>query len=182
MIVERAANRIAEAIHSRDPEPTSSVAVLRYGLIIIMNTVLTVSLSLFGGALTGNFAATALFLGVFSLLRSISGGYHFNVSWKCTLLTVSTAVILPHVPISFTLHLILGGLSLLLFLIYAPSNLAKQSRIPEVYYPYLKVVSVAFVIVGLWMQRDVITLAILVQAISLVNVKGGVAGSGHQNN
>lgn len=181
MIVERAANRIAEAIHSRDPEPTSSVAVLRYGLIIIMNTVLTVSLCLIGGALTGKFADTALVLIVFAILRSISGGYHFNVSWKCTLLTMSTAILLPHIPISFTLYLILGGFSLLLFVIYAPSNLAKQSRIPEAYSPYLKVVSVALVIVGLWVQQDVITLAILVQAISLVNVKGGVAGGGHQN-
>ncbi|QYR21623.1 accessory gene regulator B family protein [Paenibacillus sp. sptzw28] len=174
-MIERFAERLAFSINHHAQDSSSSVKVLTYGIIMLLDFLFILVLSLTIGALTGKFIETAIGMGCFLLLRSISGGYHFNTSMSCILFSTFVSVTIPHVALSSGVTLILYVISILLFVIYSPSNLQNQSRIPSKYYPALKWISVGIVVASFLPTMEVVTLAIFIQALSLVrfNRKGG---------
>jgi len=173
MIVERTADRIAQAIYNKIPEQSSSIPVLRYGMIIVLNTALTIGFAMGLGSVLGKPGETAIVLLVIALLRMISGGFHFSASKWCTLFTTGTVVLIPHVVLTSVSYWVLAICSILLFLWFSPSNLEKQSRIPRKYYPVLKIISVGVVVVGVVLNWDIILCSIFVQALSLIRFERG---------
>lgn len=169
-MIEKLAGNFAKTIHHYAQEPLISVPVLKYGLIIVINTIFVVSLSLTLGGLTGKLLETAIGMGCFLILRALSGGYHLNTSAACILLSTFISVTIPHISLNETSIIIISLISISLFIIYSPSNLQRQSRIPSRYYPLLKVSSTALAIGGLLLGIEVITLSILIQALSLIRL------------
>lgn len=171
MMIEKLASIVAVSIYRHAKQKSIRVAILKYGLIIVFDAVLIVALSLTIGGITGKLLETAIGIVCFLVLRAVSGGHHLNTSTSCILLSTFISASIPHIPLHGSLFVILTLLSILLFSIYSPSNLQKQSRIPPEYYPFLKILSIVMVAGSYLLQMEVITLAVFVQAISLIHFK-----------
>jgi accessory gene regulator B len=168
MIIENVADRLAVVIKKSNPEKTASVAVLKYGLIIFLNFMTTVGLALIIGLIIGNIGEVAIALIAFLILRTFSGGVHFNTALQCTIVSslVIVTTTLPNLsPIGI---LIANIISCILILVYAPSRLEKQSNFPKKYYPALKLLSLLIVSANFLVQSEVLSLVFLVQSISLI--------------
>jgi accessory gene regulator B len=70
------------------------------------------------------------------------------------------------------LSMIFTAVSLILILIYAPSGIERQSRIPRKYYPLLKLISFLLVASNLLIQADVLSVTFLIQALLLIKIRG----------
>src|SRR5690554_2422168 len=106
------ARRIAVSIKNTNPEKTHSVEVMTFALIILMNGLLSFSLALLIGAITGKAYMTLIAIIAFVLLRFCSGGFHFQSSMACTIVSCAIFAIIPHIPVNYEWFLILTGLSL----------------------------------------------------------------------
>lgn len=168
-MIDRLAGRLAVVLHHHSQDTSISLPVLKYGLIIVLDSVIIVSLSLILGGMTGKLQETAIGMGVFLLFRAISGGHHLNTSMKCIILSTFLSVSIPHIPLHESASVIITIISTILFAVYAPSNLQKQSRIPRAYYPLLKAASTALVAGSYMLNKEVITLSIFIQAVSLIH-------------
>lgn len=172
-MIEKLAGKLAKNLHHYAEEPLISISVLKYGLTIVINTIFVVSLSLTLGGLTGKLLETAIGIGCFLILRACSGGHHLNTSTACILLSTLISVTIPHVSLHEISIIMISLISIALFMIYSPSNLQRQSRIPSRYYPLLKVISTALAVGGLLLGMEVITVSIFIQALSLIRFKLG---------
>ncbi|MBD2846243.1 accessory gene regulator B family protein [Paenibacillus sp. IB182496] len=175
-MIEKAADRLAGFIYEAADDAKFNKAILRYALIIVVNFVLTISFVMAVSALFGYWEEVAFGLFIFIILRAISGGYHFSTSTPCFILTTLTALAIPLVPLTVTGMNVLYAVSLVLFILFSPSNLQKQSRIPKKYYPVLKLVSVLFVGLTWPLYSEIMTMAIFTQALTMIHFtfwKGG---------
>lgn len=171
-MIEWLASYLATRIRSVIPEHASGHAVLQYGLIIIINLFITLTLALFIGGMMNELSDTLIGILTFALLRAISGGFHLNTSIGCMILSVCIFTIIPLFSLSEEATVVLSLISLILFLILAPANLANQSRISPKHYPVLKVMSCLLVVLSYFVSSSVssvITLAVFIQALSLIS-------------
>ncbi len=171
-VLDTLANRIAISIKKANPEQTHSVEVLTFALILLINGLTSFAIALFVGALAGKLLLTALGIMGFVLLRFCSGGFHFQSSITCTIVSSAIFIVIPHIPLNDTWGLVITILSLILILIYAPARIEQHSNIPKKYYPLLK--SIAFVLVSMnfVIQLPVLTIAFFGQAVLLIHLKG----------
>lgn len=170
-VIDSFANRIAVSIKKTNPEKTHSVEVMTFALIILINGLVSFSLAMLIGIITGYFLATLLAIVAFVLLRMCSGGYHFQSSVSCTIVSIAIFVLIPHIPMNYMWFLVLTGCSLMLILLYAPAQIEQHSNIPKKYYPLLKCIAFVLVCMNLVFQSPVLTLAFFGQALSLIYVK-----------
>lgn len=170
-MIERLADILAVSIYRHAAQPSISIPILKYGLIVVIDTALILALSLTLGGITGKLMETAVGIICFLVLRAISGGYHLNTSTACTILSTFIAVSIPHIPLKESQFEIITLISVLIFIVYSPSNLEKQSRIPSKYYPLLKVISIIMAAGSYLVKMEVVTLAVLIQSLSLIRFK-----------
>ncbi len=170
-MVEAMALRLAEAIKRIEPDRTASIAVMKFSIEVLMNTLITLFFISIVGFLTGAFGKTMLGLGAFVLLRFFSGGLHLSKAIHCSFLSVILISIAPHIPLSNTGILIIGGANLILILAFAPSNIEGHARIPNKYFPLLKLVSALIVSINFVFLSSTIVMVQLFQAISTINFK-----------
>ncbi|MFC7749090.1 accessory gene regulator ArgB-like protein [Paenibacillus thermoaerophilus] len=166
-MIESMANRIATRIKETNPEQTVSVAVMKYSLIILFTTIGGFVLTMAIGIVTGKALPTFLALISFAVLRFFSGGFHFKSALMCILGSTAVIAPLPHIPVNELAFYILMGGSLLLLLLFAPSNIKGNSKIPEKYYPLLKIVSMLVVSSNFIFHSEVMALAFFIQAITV---------------
>jgi len=158
------ANRLKQSV----PEHPASVAVMKYGLQIFIETILTLLLAISISLLTGMTGEMLLALIAFAILRAVSGGFHFSAAWACLWSSAIGANLLAYATFNDTIILICTGISLLLAAIYAPSKIDKQTRIPKKYYPMLKVISLVIISANLLFMSSIIAAAFLVQSLTLI--------------
>jgi Membrane protein putatively involved in post-translational modification of the autoinducing quorum-sensing peptide len=167
-MIEAISNKLAIAIKSASKNEQASVAVIRFGLILIINTIIIVISCFVLGLILGKLAEVMLALLSFAALRSVSGGFHLKSNMACIVLSVCTMIAIPFVPLTRTINLSLTVASLLLILIYAPSNIEKQTRVPERYFFAFKIISLLIASTNLFLQTDVMALAFFIQSLSLI--------------
>ncbi|MCR8981597.1 accessory gene regulator ArgB-like protein [Brevibacillus laterosporus] len=167
-MIDIIAKKIAIAIKRANPNETASIEVLQYALVILIGSFVTIFISLSIGVATDKFKETALVLFSFALLRFFSGGYHFSTSMQCSMTTIIFSILLPHIPISNTVSMILLYVSIIVTAVYAPSGIERQSRIPKKYYPALKIISILIVSSNLIIGSPLITKAFFLQALTLI--------------
>lgn len=167
-MIESLAARMAEGIKRRAPDHPASVAVLKHSLAILINSLAIISFSLIAGVITGHIKETVTILIAFALLRMVSGGLHLKSGSMCVLVTTSLFVLLSLVKISDGLGIVLNSISLILVILFAPTDIKKQSRIPEKYYPLLKFLSAAMIISSFWIDFSTITACFFVQSLMLI--------------
>jgi accessory gene regulator B len=170
-MIEALSEKIAISIKKSNEAETVSVAVMKFALIILFNFFIPVLLSLLIGLLTDRFGETLLSLTAFVLLRMSSGGYHFKSPIACMLSTLFVATVPPLIDLSREWSMLVTGVSLLLFLLLAPSNMRGYHTLPEKYYPVLKLLCVSMVAANFPINSDTVALVSLLQGISLLKWK-----------
>lgn len=167
-MIETLAEKISTYLKDQNEEETTSIAIMKYSLIIIINVLVTIIFSFTIGAITGKLLETSVTFAIASILRFISGGFHFKSATNCIVVSTILISCIPHIAISKEISFYFTLLGLILFIIYAPSNITGHTRIPEKYFPYLKLVSVVFVGCNLIIQNQIFALIFLLQGISLI--------------
>lgn len=97
--------------------------VYQYGIEITISSMLNVTLVLLCSLILGNIIAGILYLFIFIVLRSFTGGYHATTYFRCNLTFVSTFII------TYFAYIIISGCQ---FSIYICGALAFASLIPIV--------------------------------------------------
>ncbi|CAI6023956.1 Accessory gene regulator protein B [Paenibacillus sp. JJ-100] len=167
-MIEVAAGRIARHIKSVVPNHPVPEDSMRHSLIIILNFVSVVVLTVLAGLATGRLDEAVMLLKCFAFLRLFSGGLHLQTSMGCAIITAGTATALSMLSIGTGFSGTLTVISMLIMLIYAPSGIENQTRIPERFYPALKVISFLVVASNLWFGSSMAAIAFFVQALTLV--------------
>lgn len=173
-MIESIAGKMAFSIKQANPDKTSSVEVMKFSLMIILNTVAIVVFSLIIGGITGRLWATAVTLFSFALLKQASGGRHLKSSEYCVLWSTVAMSLLPHIPIYESWVIWMTATSCILVLLFAPANMNKQARITEKFYPLLKMISLLIVASNFIFDSDTLAKVFILQATMLIPFKRGV--------
>ncbi len=153
-----------------------SVDVIVYAMNIVANTLSIVVLSLLAGLLTGEFGRTVLVLGVFALIRYLSGGYHLKSGLWCIVVSSAVMSVIPHIHLSDNWTSILTAIALVVVILLAPANYDKYATIDPKYFPLMKVISSLVVASNFVFMSDVMALAFITQAGLLPFKEGGEQG------
>ena len=167
-MIERLADITAAWMKELVPEHPASVGVLKYGLHIIYNTLLTLVLCVAPALVLGQTAEVLVALAAFASLRAISGGFHFASPVACAIASSVTMLLLSYVQLEAPYMFILTAISVVFAAIYAPSNIEEQTRIPKRYFRHLKIASILLISSNFLIMSPIIAAAFAVQSISLV--------------
>lgn len=170
-MVESLSLRIAQMIKRVEPERTASLEVLKFALIVLLNTMITVIAITVIGALTDSLVETLFGLTSFIILRYFSGGLHMKKAVHCSLISIICIVAAPHIPLTETGVIIVGMISLVLILVFAPSNIEGHARIPKKYHFLLKIVAAVIVCANFFLMSSTIAIVFLVQSSSTIRIK-----------
>ncbi|MFD2411120.1 accessory gene regulator ArgB-like protein [Paenibacillus rhizoplanae] len=162
------ASRIAVKIKNANPEETHSIEIMQYSLGIIFNTLLIIVSTAIISLTWGHFAESITFLLCFSILRLASGGFHLKTTMACNIVTILLSTLLPFfITFSDSTLWIVNSINLIIVIMYAP-NPDKNARIPTFLYPILKLISIVIVSSNFFFQSNVLGLAFLVQALTVI--------------
>lgn len=147
-----------------NPEETRSVEVMKYGLAMFLNLILSVGCSLMLGAMTGRFQETLEAIFAFAVLRRFSGGLHAPNLTACFLVSFCIFSVIPHIGrLVAEWHLWLASFcTIVLVLVFAHTDYSGQKRYVH------KGISFLIVCVGVFYQAAPVTLAMFVQAVLLI--------------
>ncbi|MGG4104545.1 accessory gene regulator B family protein [Paenibacillus lautus] len=179
-MIERAALWISEGIKRQVPEHPSSVGVLKHAIAILLNILCIVTFTLVISIYTGHMKQAITGLIGFALLRQFSGGIHVKTGAGCIVITTALFTAVSFVDLGELPTQILNILSFLLVVLFAPSKIAKQSRIPRKHYPKLRLISCIIVGVNFFIQSPTLSIVFFIQALSLIHLKGGESSVGNQ--
>lgn len=172
-MIDKISTLIALKIKRINPEETASVEVMSFSLIILISTFATLFLALGGSLLLGTIRGTGLVLVSFAFLRFFSGGFHFKRSEACIISTAIGSIVIPFIHLNSTLIIILTLLSVLIISIFAPRGINQSRIFNRSHYKLLKLISIFIVIINIYVESEVLTITYLVQAVTLLFVKGG---------
>lgn len=167
-MIDAAALKLAALIKKASPEETTSIEIMAYALTVILNTVFVLAESLFIGWLTGKLYEAAIVFFALALLRLFSGGFHMPTTLGCNAVSVGVCTAVSHSAVFFQPWTsLLTFLSLVLVLAFSPV-VDRHTRVSKVKYPLLKMISALIVSLNFFLHSDVIGLAFLIQAVTLV--------------
>lgn len=160
MLVNSLADRIVAFIHKHDPN-ASSPAVLRYGLVQLINQLIVMGIVLVTAAITGHFWIALLCSLAFPFLRQFSGGLHLASMHVCNTVTATFVLVAVYTPIvhwytGFVVNLI----AIAILAIYAPSN-TRQSKLSRFTRKFL---SVGIAAINLLLQWPELSVLFIIQA------------------
>ncbi|WP_186438492.1 accessory gene regulator ArgB-like protein [Cohnella terricola] len=176
-MIDALASKIAVKLKEANPEETASVEVMKFALFGIIHNTLTFATALIVGLCLGQLLETLIAAFSFMILRFVSGGYHFKTPLSCLLFSSFVFVTIPFIPVNDLWFWVINSLTLLLVLIFAPSNIREHIRISEKFFPLFKVISVILVVVSLLLHNPIVTLAFFIQAITLITFRKEVSAS-----
>lgn len=171
-MIEAVALKIAHRIKSVVPEHPVSINVLNYSISVMINGLLIFSISLLISLFTGRTPEMIGILIFFPLLRQLSGGYHLKSGIKCTVISISLFTLISFITLDDPYVTVLNCISLVLVLLYAPSRIERQSRIPKKYYPLLKIISSLLVASNFLIGSTIIAMSFFLQSLSLIHKRG----------
>jgi accessory gene regulator B len=170
-MTEGIANKLAVKIKNANPEKTASIEVMKYALIILIDGLIVLLLTICIGSISGKFLETIYTIVAFVILRQLSGGFHFDSSVKCIIFSTALLAALPHIPLNQLWIKPFTILSLISFLIYAPSNIDQQTRIPNKYFPTLKIISVLLISTNMIFSSALLAKVFFAQAVLIVKIR-----------
>jgi accessory gene regulator B len=164
--VEKLAENLAGTILSHYPNSSSTLAVLRYALIAVINFLITILLVVIITAATGDIKAGSIAIVAFPSLRYVSGGLHLKSSNICTILTAAFMLIAIYTPIEYWYTgLVLSLLSVVILAVNAPSGI-KRSKLDKKYYPVLKLIALLIVCTSFVFQSHVLSVVFFIQSLT----------------
>ena len=145
------ANRL-EKHNTIDPKKKE---VYVYGLELIISFLFSTSLVILIGTIMGKIIPTIIFLIVYILLRSYSGGYHANSYWLCTVVTLSVYMLVillaTYITVNTIVYIGFFTVGVVLLYVFAPIENINKEILPKDArrYKYISIVIfVAFSIIG----------------------------------
>lgn len=172
-MIESIANRMAVGLKRRVPEHPASVEVLAYAFNFTLNTSLTIIIALTAATILNQFWESIIVMCSFALLRMVSGGYHFKSANACIIASALGANLIPFIHLPSDTILWINFICLALVLVFAPSRIEHQTRIPKKYFPLLKVISGGMVSANFIMMSPLVAVTFFVQSLSLISRRGG---------
>jgi len=176
-LIDALAGKIAVKLKEANPEETASVEVMKFALFGIIHNTLTFATALIVGLCLGQLLETLIAAISFMILRFVSGGYHFKTPLSCLLFSSFVFVTIPFISINELWYWVINSITLLLVLIFAPSNIREHIRVSEKFFPLFKIISVIIVGVSLLLHNPIVTLAFFIQAITLITFRKEVNAS-----
>lgn len=167
-MIEVMSNRLAVKLKKINPEETASIEVMSYALQGILHNLITIVTALAVGSIFQQFWETFFAAICFTVLRLVSGGYHFKSALACFIVTASVFIAIPFVDVSHSVLLAMNVASLLLAAIYAPSNIKGHVRVEEKYFSVFKVISMGLIAINFIYLTPIITVTFFAQALSLI--------------
>lgn len=171
-MINSLAESLAQRIKRAVPNHPVSVDVMAFSLSVLINTFSIILLSMIVGIFTGELKNVVIVLISFASLRQISGGFHLKSGILCVAVSVTGVTLLSLVELSYYEILWASVASGILILIFAPSRIEKQTRIPRKYFPMLKVASLFLISLNVAIGSSAIAAAFLVQSITLIRGRG----------
>jgi len=162
---------LAKKIKSKVPDHPSSVEVLKYSLLFLLNAAFIVSLTMITSLFTGNSNEAVIALLSFAVLRQASGGIHLHSGVTCIIITTILMTTLSFASFTPMITTCITAAALIVTLIFAPSRLEKQTRFPRKLYPLLKWIAVLIVGINFLIVSPVLAATFLVQALSLITIR-----------
>lgn len=107
----------------------------------------------------------------FALLRQISGGIHLKSGLACVIVSTALFTTLSMINVGDN-SIYLNVLSLIMVILFAPSDIEKQTRIPKKYFPLLKGGATAVIIMSLLLNSQTVSLGLFVQSLTLISRRG----------
>lgn len=168
MTIQLLANRMALKLKRKIPDHPISAEVMAYSIVFFLNTLLTIVVSMTISLFFNNMTDVLIVLISFPILRMISGGYHFRSGWTCIIVSAVGVNAIALIELNNEMFGAMTGVTVLLLLLFAPSRIEQQTRIPSKFFPYLKLGSIVIVSLNLFIQSDPIACAFFVQALTLI--------------
>ncbi|CAM3838765.1 accessory gene regulator B family protein [Cohnella lubricantis] len=174
-MIEKLSYQIATSIKNAEPDKTPSVDMMKFSLIILIHTAFTALLIIIVSLFTGETLATFEGLLFFMCLRFFSGGYHMHKSSWCTILSIVLMCSAPLFDLNEKIVFILNVLNCIMMVVFAPANIKGYARIPEKYFPLLKVISILIAGSNFMFMSSTIAAVSLFQSVLLLfkNKEGG---------
>lgn len=113
--MEKIAEKMAITIKQRSGHP-SSIAVLKYALEGILNTVVTFALLLLIAAFLGKVLTVFTLVLAFGILRLFTGGAHLGTGWGCTIVSTGYFIAASFIPVTQTLSYVYVAICLVILL------------------------------------------------------------------
>lgn len=173
-MIDNFATKISTALVRKFPDELPPLGVTRYGIKFIISNVLPILLLIIIGYLMGINREIAISYISFAILRMVSGGYHAKKPETCLIIsTILLVCIAKFGYLLFEYQLIMSLISLIMVLVYAPSDIKNQTKILEEHFKYLKLISVVIVLIGALMNNYLVIASMLVQSLLLIPMRGG---------
>ncbi|RED63918.1 accessory gene regulator ArgB-like protein [Cohnella lupini] len=165
---------LATYLKQVDAQNTPSIDVMKYSLYIILHNLFTIISITLVAIIFNEPMATLMGLMYFILLRIFAGGFHLHSSTWCTVLSILFVCIAPYIHFTQMWTLIITVVSVGIIAILAPRNFKGYARIPEKYYPFLKIAAVLIGGSNLFWKDSTLTSILVLQSILLLpKEKGG---------
>jgi len=170
-MIERLALRIACYFKKIEPEKTASVEVMKFSLEALLNVFITLFFVLSIGIIFGKLNESIIGLIGFAVLRFFSGGIHLRTAFQCSFVTTILISISPHVPLHYVGKNTIIIVTLLIILIFAPSNIENHARLPKKYFPLLKLISAAIVSTSFLSMNSTFIVVCFIQALTIIPIR-----------
>lgn len=167
-MIQRIAHHLAIRINRVVPDHPVSVAVMEFSLSAILNAVFIIGLSMIISLFTGRAAEVLTVLIAFAILRQASGGIHLKDGMLCIIVSTVGVTLLSFAEFNTTVVMVLNIISIILIAVFAPSRIDGQTRIPQRFYPLLKLVSILIVATNLIITSSVLSAAFFIQSLTLI--------------
>ncbi|MFD1886846.1 accessory gene regulator ArgB-like protein [Paenibacillus wenxiniae] len=168
-MIDQLALKAATYIKNQAPaDHPTSIAVLKHALAILINMAMIIFVVIVITSMLGTLKLAVISMTCFAVLRQITGGYHLKSGIQCVVVSSLLFIVLPLVAIPDSIIIYFTLISMLLCVIFAPSDIAKQSRIPAKFYPLLKALGVIVVASNLLIGSDIVALSFLAQTLLLI--------------
>lgn len=167
-MIQEISLKLATQLKRIVPEHPRSVEVLKYGISFLINTFSIIVLSIIISVFTGHTLDAVIALISYALLRQVSGGFHLKSGGLCIAISTLGITMISFSDFNQNIIYILTIASLVIVLLFAPSEIGKQTRIPPKYYPLLKVLCLVIVGSNFLFCSSVLASSFLVQSLTLV--------------
>lgn len=163
-MIELISGKIVTRIKNADPDIKTSHEVLNYALILLIGKYMIISGIIIVGIITGSLFNSIVSYMSFAALRKYTGGKHMSSMSLCVVVSITILSLAPHIHFNDYTGIVINVISLILVLVYAPSNI-----------PFDPFTSKLFgsVLIGLniFANYDVVTFNFFIQAITLIKIR-----------
>ncbi len=165
--IPRLSLHIAKSIRKHH-EGAASEDILKYALIVFINTLSIIASVLLVCSITGHVKEGGIVLLCFALLRYFSGGVHLHSSDACTLISSVMLILIAHTPFAYwQIGFILNAAALILIGLLAPKGLEEHRKINPSYLWVYKLLALIIVGINFYIQDPILAMTFFIQTLTL---------------